>query len=242
MELFLFSFLAGALTILAPCVLPLLPIIIGGSVGETSKKTPLIITGSLVISVVVFTLLLKLTALAFTIPQSTWRIVSGMIILAFGVFSLFPHLWEWISIKFKLGGGSQELLQKSSQSHSKWRPVILGASLGPVFSSCSPTYAIILATVLPASFALGVVHIVFYALGLGVMMLLIAMLGQAFVQKLTWLADPNGWFKRGLGILFIVVGIALLTGLDKTIEAKLLDYGYSGVTNFELEFSEEFMK
>ncbi|QQR82959.1 sulfite exporter TauE/SafE family protein [Candidatus Peregrinibacteria bacterium] len=183
---------------------------------------------------------LKASTLLIDIPSDVWKIASGGIILVFGVFSLFPHAWEWISIRLHLGSASQGLLQKSGQTTSHWRSIALGAALGPVFSSCSPTYAIILALVLPSGLLLGVAHVLSYALGLGAMMLLIALLGQAFVKKLTWLADPMGWFKRGLGVLFILVGLTVLTGADKWIEAKLLDLGYDGVTQFELEFSKQF--
>ena len=65
MLLLLISFIAGVLTILAPCVLPLLPVIIGGSIsGKTKEKSrPYIIAASLAASLVVFTLLLKLSTL-----------------------------------------------------------------------------------------------------------------------------------------------------------------------------------
>jgi cytochrome c biogenesis protein CcdA len=63
------SFIAGILTILAPCVLPLLPIIIGGSLEEKSIRRPIIITLSLAASIVVFTLILKVSTAFIDIPQ-----------------------------------------------------------------------------------------------------------------------------------------------------------------------------
>ena len=70
MELLPISFIAGVLTILAPCVLPLLPIIIGGSLTEKSIKRPIIITVSLALSIVLFTLILKVSTAFITIPES----------------------------------------------------------------------------------------------------------------------------------------------------------------------------
>ena len=55
------AFIAGLITVLAPCVLPLLPVIIGGSVtgGTADKSRPLVVTGALVGSLFIFTVLLK---------------------------------------------------------------------------------------------------------------------------------------------------------------------------------------
>ena len=55
----LLSLIAGALTVLAPCVLPFLPVIVGGSLGHGSRRRPYLIAGALVVSLLVFTLLLK---------------------------------------------------------------------------------------------------------------------------------------------------------------------------------------
>lgn len=68
MTLFIVSFLAGVLTILAPCVLPVLPVILAGSLGEKGRWYPHIIIFSLALSVVIFTVLLKVSTLFIDIP------------------------------------------------------------------------------------------------------------------------------------------------------------------------------
>ena len=98
----------------------------------------------------------------------------------------------------------------------------MGAALGPVFASCSPTYFVILATVLPASFGMGLLDLSAYALGLVLILLLVAFIGQRVVDKLGIASDPRGWFKRSVGILLVVVGILVFTGYLKTIEAWVL--------------------
>ena len=86
-----------------------------------------------------------------------------------------------------------------------------------------------MAAVLPASFVLGTVYLLVYIAGLSTVLLLIALLGQRFIGNITWAADPNGWFKRSLGVLFLLVGIAIFTGLDKQVEALILDTGLNTV-------------
>jgi sulfite exporter TauE/SafE len=110
---------------------------------------------------------------------------------------------------------------------------MMGAALGPVFSSCSPTYFVILATVLPQSFGVGLVYLGVYAAGLSIILLLISYLGQKFVKKVEWASNPNGIFKRGLGVVFILVGIFIITGFDKKIQTFILDKGYFNSTKIE---------
>ncbi len=231
MHLIVVSFFAGVLTVLAPCILPLLPVIVGGSIAVDDNKKqwwrPLIITGSLAVSVVVFTLLLKATTSLLGVPQYVWNSISGIIVLVFGVSLLFPHAWEWLALKSGLYGQSNKLMQKTgSAKPGVLKDVLMGASLGPIFSSCSPTYALIVAVVLPQSFLQGLAYLVAYALGLASVLLLIAVSGQSLVRKMGWLSNPSGWFRRTVGVLFIVVGLAVLTGLDRDFQAYVLERGW----------------
>jgi thiol-disulfide isomerase/thioredoxin len=97
----------------------------------------------------------------------------------------------------------------------------MGAALGPVFSSCSPTYFVILAAVLPAHFATGLLYLLAYCLGMSLFLFALAFAGQRIVSMLGVAADPKGWFKKIIGIVFILVGVAILFGIDKKIEYAL---------------------
>lgn len=231
-------FLSGVLTVLAPCVLPILPIIIGGSLGGARRRNPLLITGALAVSIVAFTLLLKASTVFINIPQAVWGYIAGTIIIALGLIEVFPDVWSKVSARFSFSNRSEQLLAQSAEKKTWVGDVLIGASLGPVFSACSPVYFFILASVLPVSFGSGFVYLSVYALGLSVMMLMIALLGQRLVKKIRWAADPKSWFKRGLGILFILVGIFLMTGLDKRIQAGLLNSGWLDVTKWEIRLLE----
>jgi len=226
------SLAAGVLTVAAPCVLPLLPVIVGGSIvgadaaGSRTRWRPVVIAASLAVSVVVFTLLLKATTALLGIPPQVWQIIAGGIVVLLGVDLLVPALWERLSARLGLQNRSNRVLDSSVRRQSVGGDILTGAALGPVFTSCSPTYGLIVATVLPVSFGVGLAYIVAYAVGLAATLLLIAVLGRSFARRLGWLADPNGWFRRLVGILFIVVGIAVIAGLDKALQSLVLDLGW----------------
>ncbi|MEX0748954.1 MAG: cytochrome c biogenesis protein CcdA [Candidatus Saccharimonadales bacterium] len=242
MGLFLLSFLAGILTVLAPCILPLLPIVLGGSLSSDSetgaKSTPrirvLVIIGSLAISIIVFSLLLKATTALLGIPQELWQIISGGIITIFGLFMLFPALWVKLISRTGLYGSSNQALGRGYLQSDLKGGMVMGLALGPVFNSCSPTYALIVATILPVSFLEGLIYLVAYTIGLCLMLLLITLLGTKFVTKLGWLSDPQGWFHRIVAGLFILVGLFIIFGVDKDIQTYVLDKGwYDPVSGLE---------
>jgi len=241
--LYISSFFAGVLTILAPCVLPLLPIIIGGSLSSTNFRRPLLITASLATSVVLFTLMLRVTTAFVGVPLYVWEIISGVIVGLLGLFMVFPNLWTGISVKLGLEHGSQKLLQDAgAKKEGVGRDILTGAALGPVFLSCSPTFGIIIGTVFPVSFTIGLINLGLYALGLSLMMLLVSWLGQLLIKRLKFALNPDGWFRRGLGVLFVIVGIMVATGLMKQIEIYFIDQGYIGANDLEYMLSEKLME
>ena len=148
MGLYLAAFIAGILTILAPCVLPVLPVILGGGLVQGQTKRILVICTSFIVSIVAFTLLLKVSTVCTGVNPMIWSYVSGTILILFGLIYVFPHIRENFSVAIGLYK-TQNLL--NNHDNSIRGNILLGAALGPVFSSCSPTYAVIIALILPVS-------------------------------------------------------------------------------------------
>ena len=233
MTLFFLALLAGVLTALAPCVLPLLPIIVGSALGGQNKRRPYVIVGSLIASLFFFTAALKATSTLLNVPPVTWQIISGGIILVLGITSIWPHLYERFATKTGFLKTSQKFLGGSATRGGLAAAALTGVALGPVFSSCSPTYALILATVLPVSFAAGLAYLGVYILGLGAMLLAVIAVGRRLTSKLGWALNPDGWFKRGLGVVFVLIGIAVLTGYDKKVESYIEGIKLVNISNLE---------
>lgn len=105
--------------------------------------------------------------------------------------------------------------------------------LGPVFSSCSPVYLFILSTVLPRSFAEGIIYIIAYALGLCTVLLAVGIFGQKLIAKFEWATNPYGWFKRTIGVLLVVAGVGIITGADRSLQQYVIDKGILDITQVE---------
>ena len=233
MVLFLISFLAGVLTVLAPCTISLLPIIVGGNIAEGHNTwRAFVVTVSLGVSVILFTFILKVSTLFVNIPQSFWQIFSGVIIFVIGFIMVFPSVWEHIPLVGKLNLDSNRLLATGYKKNNFVGDIIMGAALGPVFSTCSPTYFLILATVLPKSLGAGFIDLLAYTVGLCGFLLIISILSQKAINKLGYVSDDRGWLKRAIGVIFLILGIMIIFGFDQKLEVAVSNHIFD-VTKIE---------
>lgn len=73
------------------------------------------------------------------VPAEVWTYLSGGILVFFGITLIFPQVWEKIPGVGKLAIGSNKLVGEGYQKKSLVGDILIGAALGPVFSTCSPT-------------------------------------------------------------------------------------------------------
>lgn len=240
--LIVLSFLSWVLTILAPCVIPILPVILSGSFWDTkSRETPYIIIGSLTISLFIFSLILKLTANLIHINPFFWKIVSSSLIIFLWITFLFPKVWLWISSKWHIEQESQKALNNATHhKNGIVRNILIGFSLGPIFSSCSPTYLLILSIILPANIWQGVLYLSAYILWLSSILLLITLIGQKVLKSFRFAVNPNGAFKKILWTILILVWVGLLLWFDNTVEQVLFKTGMCEISSFEQQFLDNF--
>jgi len=191
------------------------------------------VIGSLSVSVIVFTILIKATTLLIDIPQMFWSVFSGTVIVLVGLAIVFPSLWARIPFVQKISTLGNKAVGTGYQKKNYSGDALIGLALGPVFTTCSPTYLFIIATILPAGFLVGFVYLLGFTFGLAISLLLIAYFGGQLVNKITSRMATANRVKQVFGILIILVGVAILTGYDKKIETAILDSGYGATINFE---------
>lgn len=242
MIFFLIAVLAGVFTVVAPCILPLLPIVIGASQPGEHKisKRAVTVIASLSVSVILFTLLLKATTLFISIPQTFWSIFSGVVIILVGLAIVYPSLWTKVPFVSKLSILSNKAVGAGYQKKSYKGDMMIGLALGPVFTTCSPTYLFIIATTLPASFLVGFVYLLGFTFGLALALLLVAYFGQRIINKVSENMQSTGRIKQVFGALIVLVGILILTGYDKKLETLILDSGYGATIKLEDSLIEKF--
>jgi cytochrome c-type biogenesis protein len=219
------ALVAGVLTTLAPCVLPLLPVIVGGSLvpGAGSVRRALVVTAALGASVLTFTMLLRVSTALIGVDLRIWSAISGGLLILLGLVGLFPRAWDAVSARWGLQRRTTAGLSAAQQRDGATGAILTGAALGPVFSSCSPFYAYVIAAVVPQRGIYGTVLLLVYVAGLCAALLAIALAGQRLIRRIGWLADPHGWFRRGLGLVFVLVGVAVALGVDREVQAWVIE-------------------
>ncbi len=232
--LIVFAFLAGIVTILSPCILPVLPLILAGSVTQGRLRPWGIIIG-FIFSFTFFTLSLSLLVRATGVSADVVRLFAIIVIVGFGVVLLFPWLQQRVEIFFSKIPG---MLPKQEERSGFLGGILLGLSLGLLWTPCvGPILASVIALALTGSVNQAAVWITLaYATGTALPMLAITYGGRGLLTKLPWLSVNTARIQQGFGVIMIIVGIAISFNLDRQFQAYILrvfpQYG-AGLTKIE---------
>lgn len=235
MLLILFAFLAGFVTVLSPCILPVLPIVLSGSLTGGHRRPVGIVTG-FILSFTIFTLFLSVIVRATGISPNLLRNLSVVIVFLFGASLLIPNFQVIMEKLFsKLSG---LVSRNQTQSTGFLSGLLLGVSLGLVWTPCvGPIIASVIALAATSSVNGIAILITFaYATGTAIPMLLITFGGRRLLQKVPWLLKNTGNIQKSFGVIMILVAIGLFFGFDRSFQSYILEkfpqYGV-GLTKIE---------
>jgi cytochrome c biogenesis protein CcdA len=219
------ALLAGVVTVAAPCTLPMLPILLGASVGQTSKARPAMIAAGFVLSFSVVELALGAITRAFDFDPNSLRTAAAILLVGFGLLMIWPAPFEWLS---SLTGGFAGGGATSSQGVIGG--FVLGATLGLVWTPCAgPVLGSILTIVATSKdTAWASLLLVVYAIGAALPMLLIAHGGQAITTRIRNVARIAPKLQRGFGIVVIAFAVASYFQYDTLIVAWLTGFYPNG--------------
>ncbi len=215
------SFLAGVLSTLSPCVLPLIPVLVAGA-AQRHRLAPLALAGGLAASFAVLGVALASFGLALGIDQAAVRTAAATLMTLFGVVLLAPPLQRgFAAVAAPVAGGGNAVLARVPGDGVAGK-FGLGLLLGAVWSPCAgPTLgaAVGLAAQRRSLAEVTVVMAVF-ALGAAAPVLLLAYGSRgALSRRKEAMARLARRAKPLLGAVLVAVGLLVLTGLDKVIEA-----------------------
>lgn len=217
------SFLAGALSTLSPCVLPLLPIILGGAL-QQHRLAPLALGGGLALSFTAVGMGVATVGFAAGLDGASVHVAAGMLMAAFGAVLLLPRLQlAFASAAGAMTGGTGGLLARIS-GEGLGGQFVLGLVLGAAWSPCAgPTLgaAIGLAAGSGSTLEAAPVMALF---GLGAVTPLLALAygsRHALVSRRDLLARLARRGKPAMGAALLILGLLIVSGLDKTLEAGL---------------------
>ena len=230
--LLIFAFLSGLITILAPCIWPLLPIVLS-STTTGGKSKPLGITLGIIISFAFFTLTVSYIVKIIPFDPNLLRLFAVIVIGFLGLTLVVPKLTQivegWVS---RFSGKFADLTRYNSapgSAKNKYQGfrggLITGFALGLVWSPCAgPILATIATLAATQTVNAGIILVtIVYVIGVGIPLFIFATIGSRFFSQTRALSPYTGYIQKIFGVIMILTALAIFTNYDKVIQVKLLD-------------------
>jgi len=221
---FALAFLAGLLSTLSPCVLPLVPIVLGAA-GSEHRFGPAALAVGLALSFAVLGLFVATIGFAIGLDAGAFQIAAAGLLIVIGIVLTVPRLQARLALAGGPAAGWIERRFGGFSAGGLHGQFALGLLLGAVWSPCvGPTLGA--ASVLAAQkqgLAQVAATMLLFGLGAAAPLLLLGVLSREVVRRARERLLATGRIaKLALGVLLILIGLAVATGLDKRIETGLV--------------------
>lgn len=212
--------LGGLLTVLSPCVLPILPLIIGRSL-QSHRYGPLALVVGLIAGFAATGSLLGVTASWFAGLTSALRTVALALLLVAGLSAIFPTWSYQLFSRLRLGSWVKEPA-RAGLIGEFW----LGSQLGLLWTPCAGPVlgSILLLAAVQHNATAAFILLVLYGLGAGLPLLAIAYGGRYLSQYLLRLRSYSKLLQRVGGVIVVVTALAIVLGWDVQIQLAIAPF------------------
>jgi cytochrome c-type biogenesis protein len=220
------SLAAGSLTTLSPCVFPLLPLVLGGGL-QGSRLAPLAMGLGMMASFAGIGMLLGALGPALGLDVDNVRTVGAALLIAFALVMLVPALGERFTRWMLPIASSANAVSSRLSGGSLGSALLLGAVLGLVWSPCSgPLLGSALTLVASeGGVARGGLVLGIFGLGAAVPLMAVAYASRSgFVKVRGWVLSRMDAVRKAFALLLGALGVSILTGADKWLEARVLNW------------------
>jgi cytochrome c biogenesis protein CcdA/thiol-disulfide isomerase/thioredoxin len=211
------AFVAGVVTVLSPCILPILPVVLASATG--GRRRPLAVIIGLVASFAAFTLVISQVVMQLGLPSNVLRLAAVVVIGLLGLSMIVPALSTRVEMLLSRLPG----LAPQQQNDDGWKGGLLtGATLGLVWAPCAgPILAAITTLAATQRVSLGAVAVALtYSVGVGLPLLAIAYGGHALLTRLPALSRHTAAVQKVFGGLMIVTAALIAFNVDVTLSAQ----------------------
>jgi cytochrome c-type biogenesis protein len=220
------AFAAGLLTAAAPCILPLLPVLLGASIGQHDRWRPIFLVAGFILAFSGFAILFGSFTTVVGLSHDTLRKLSVILLGGFGVLLLWPQPYERLMARMSgLFSFAGTIVPRAGSGHLGG--LVVGLTLGVLWTPCAgPVLGSILTLIATSeNLARAALLLVTYAVGAAVPILLIAYGGQYATTEVRRLAPYTRALQRTFGAAVLLVALAFYTQYD-TIAAVWLSNFY----------------
>ena len=230
-----FAFAAGSLSILSPCVLPLVPVVLGTAASK-GRYGPILLAAGLVLSFVVIGMFVSLVGFSIGLDGKFFRLISAVMLIAIGLLLAVPFLQRQFAVASGPVGNWVEQRFGGGEAGGQFG---IGLLLGTVWSPCvGPTLGA--ASLLAAqghNLAQVAITMISFGLGVAVPLVIIGMMSRELLMR--WrgrMLSSGSVVKSVLGVLFVFTGVMIISGQDKFLEAALVEASPEWLTTLTTRF------
>lgn len=222
------AFLAGVITILSPCVLPLLPMILATATQE-GKARPFGVILGFIAAFAVATLALSTLVRTLGVPPDANRTLSAVVLLILGLVLVLPGL----QLQFERLAGGLAGRAPAAAGTGFGGGLAVGVGLGLAWSPCvGPIMASVITLALNQSVGPEAVAVTLaFSLGTGLPMGAVLFGGRRLVRRLDWFQRHATAIQRGFGLVLLLTGLGIWFGWDRSAQVALFDWfpGWEGL-------------
>ncbi|WP_395603186.1 cytochrome c biogenesis protein DipZ [Pseudomonas sp. B21128] len=231
--MYLIAFLGGLLTVLSPCILPVVPFLFANA--DRKRSSILLTLGGMTLTFALISSLAVVSSEWVIQASNTGRHIALIVMALFALSLISARVGDWLARPFVLLGN--RLDPDASKKTGPMGSVMIGVATGLLWAPCAgPILGVILTgAMLQGANAQTSLLLLAYGVGSALSLGTLIFAGRGVVNRLKPSIPFTGWFRRGAGVA-VLAGVAVIsTGADKTLLAGTSSEGVTSVERHVLE-------
>lgn len=231
--MYLIAFLGGLLTVLSPCILPVVPFLFAGA--QRSRTSILLTLGGMALTFALISSLAVVSSEWVIQASNSGRYVALIVMSVFALSLISARIGDWLTRPFVMLGN--RLDPDTRKKAGPMASIMLGVATGLLWAPCAgPILGVILTgAMLQGANAQTSLLLLAYGAGSALSLGTLISTGRSLVNRLKPSIPFTGWLRRGAGVAVLATAAVIATGADKTLLAKTSSEGVASVEKSVLE-------
>lgn len=231
--MFLIAFLGGILTVLSPCILPVVPFLFAGA--HRTRSSIILTLGGMVLTFALISSLAVVSSEWVIKASSTGRQVALIVMVLFALSLISARVGDWLARPFVLLGNRIE--PNGRKMSGPLSSIMIGVATGLLWAPCAgPILGVILTSAMLQGANAGTsLLLVAYGAGSALSLGTLIFAGRGLVNRLKPSIPVTGWLRRGAGVAVLAGAVMISTGADDVLLANTSSEGVSSVEKGLLE-------
>jgi cytochrome c biogenesis protein CcdA/thiol-disulfide isomerase/thioredoxin len=229
----LIAFLGGILTVLSPCILPVVPFLFAGA--DRTRSSILLTLGGMAVTFALVASLAVVSSEWVIQASNAGRHVALIVMVLFALSLISARVGDWLARPFVMLGN--RLDPDSRKVSGPLGSLMIGVATGLLWAPCAgPILGVILTgAMLQGANAGTSLLLVAYGLGSALSLGVLIFAGRGLVNRLKPSIPVTGWLRRGAGVAVLAGAAVISTGADSVLLANTSSEGVSRVEKGVLE-------